>query len=363
MMKRIVLMLTVAAFLLLFAAPAWAGETADQPAAPSLSLNDAVQRALTYSESVKKAAKQVDLSENQRDQVEETYDYIPTEKATDTVGEQAFASLISANLTWQISEKSLTAQQDSVTMDTCNAYWGIQLKAGDVEVARQSLKQAELDLNKARAYYQVGLLAKDSLLAAETKQVSAKYTLEKALNDLETAYESFNQLVGLSLQTRPVLTDEPVFALMEEKNLDYLVAKVLENSPTVWAAEQKVELQKSLETMMFYTGEYTPYESRSIQVDQAKLDAASAKEATEILTRNLYYTVLSLEESYPAAEQALKLAEENLRVAQVKYDVGMLTKADVTALETALVQAKQNLLTLKKNHAYYRLVLDKPWAA
>jgi outer membrane protein TolC len=362
MMKRFVLLLTVAVFLLMTVVPAWAEETA-QPAAPSLSLNDAIKRALTYSESVKKAAKQVDLSENQRDQVEDTYDYIPTENATDTAGEQAFASLISANLTWQISEKSLTAQQDSITMDTCNSYWGIQLKAGDVEVAKQSLKQAELDLNKARAYYQVGLLAKDSLLAAETKQVSAKYTLEKAQNDLDTAYESFNQLVGLSLETRPLLTDEPVFALMEETNLDYLVTKVLENSPTVWAAEQKVELQESLKTMMFYTGEYTPYESRSIQVDQAVLDAASAREATEILTRNLYYTVLSLEQSYPAAEQAVKLAEENLRVAQVKYDVGMLTKADVTALETALVQAKQNLLTLKKNHAYYKLVLDKPWAA
>jgi hypothetical protein len=41
----------------------------------------------------------------------------------------------------------------------------------------------------------------------------------------------------------------------------------------------------------------------------------------------------------------------------------MLTRVDVAALQTALAQSRQSLLELKKNHAYYLLALEKPWAA
>lgn len=113
---------------------------------------------------------------------------------------------------------------------------------------------------------------------------------------------------------------------------------------------------------MFYTGEYVTYKQRKTEVEQARLDAASAEDAVETLTRALYYSVRTLEENYPAAEQAVKVAEENLRVTELKYQVGMAIKADVVASEASLAQARQKLLDLKKNHAYLKLALTKPWA-
>lgn len=358
-MKRFILMLTAAAFLCLTALPAWARE----PATPELSLNDAISRALTYSEAIKKATKQVDLAEINRDQKETDLGYITGAATGEPEGESAYASLLSANMTWRISERSLTAAQDTLTLGTCSKYWAVQLAKNNLEVAELNLKQANMDLSKARIYHTVGMTAADALLAAEAKQASAKYSLEKAQNDLATAYTSFNQVVGLYAEDRPVLTEELVFTPMEDINLDVLVARVLNNSPTVWQANERVEMQKVLQDLMFYTGSYQPYDARKIEMDQVKLDAVSAREATEILTRSMYYALRSLEVSYPAAEQAVKLAEENLRIGQVKYQVGMLTQADVAALETALAQSRQNLLELMKNHAYYTLALEKPWAA
>ena len=359
-MKRLFLLLTVAAFVLLVAVPAWAKE----PAQPELSLNEAIAQALKNSEAIKKADKEVDRTDALRDQELKDLGYIPTAAAGEAAGETAFASLLSANLTWEMSEKSLTAAQDSLVLNACNKYWGIQQAIGAVEVAKQSLKQAELDLKKARVSLHVGLISTDALLGAETKQVGAKSALDKAQNDLETSYTAFNQLVGLWPEDKPVLTDELGFTPMSDAtNLDHLVAKVLESSPSVWLADKKVEQQKTLQDLLFYTGSYQPYEVRKITMDQVKLDAVSAKEATEILTRNMYYTVRTLEANYPAAEQAVKLAEENLRVVQLKFQVGLVTQADMAASETALAQARQSLLELKKNHAYYALAIEKPWAA
>jgi len=336
---------------------AWAKE----PAKPELSLNDAVALALKYSEAVKKAEKEIDRTKSLRDQKQDELGYIPT-VATGNMEEAAYAGLFSANLTWQMSEKSLTAEQDAIALDACNKYWGIQQSLGAMEVAKSALKQAEMDLIKARAYSKVGLITAEALMGAEANQVGAKAALEEAQNNLEKAYTSFNQLVGLWPEDRPVLSDEPGFVPLENVDLEYLVTKVLENSPSVWLANEKVNLQKLSVDMAYYTGSYQPYDARKDALDQARLDAISAKKATEILTRNLYYSVSTLEENYPAAEQAVKLAEENLRVIQVKYQVGMATRADVAAAETSLAKARQSLLELKKNHAYLKLALEKPWA-
>lgn len=349
----------MAAFICLTAMPAWARE----PAAPELSLNDAVTRALNFSKTVKKAADQVDLTEIEREQKEKDLGYITGAATGEPAGESAYAGLLSANLAWRMAGRGLTTAQDTLTLSVCNKYWAVQVARGNLEAAELSLRQANMDLNKARACHAVGLIAAGDLLAAETNQASAKFAGEKAQNDLSAAYTAFNQAVGLWAEDRPVLTDEPSFTPIGDVNLEALVARVLDGSPAVWQADQRVEMQKVLQDLMFYTGSYQPYDARLIEMNQTELDALSAREATEILTRNMYYAVRSLEVSYPAAAQAVRLAEENLRVARIKYQVGMATQADTAALETALARAGQSLLELKKNHAYYSLALEKPWAA
>jgi len=357
MKKKLVLFCAIMFFVLLAVKPA----LAEGPAQPELSLNDAVARALTFSEAVKKADKEINRTRALRDQIQLEIGFIPTGAVGNAV-EAQFYNLFSANLTWEVSKKSLTVEQDKVALDACNKYWAVQQTLGALEVAEQELKQAKLDLDNARLFQKVGLISQDALLAAETKYIATKSALEKAKNELETAYTAFNQLVGLEPEDRPVLTDELNYSPLTETNLDFLVTKVLENSPSVWQANKMVELQEILNEMAFYTGTYQPYEARKIKLNQTRLDAVSAREATEILTRTIYYSVRTLEDNYPAAEQAVKLAEENLRVGQVKYQVGTATRADVVALETALVKARQSLLELKKNHAYLKLVLEKPWA-
>ncbi|MBC7324281.1 MAG: TolC family protein, partial [Moorella sp. (in: Bacteria)] len=141
------------------------------------------------------------------------------------------------------------------------------------------------------------------------------------------------------------------------------VRRVIEDSPSTWLAQQRVTLQKWAADMALFTGEYNPYKARQIAVDQAELDAASAEDLMEQVTRNLYYTTKSLEESYRAAEEDLKMARESLRIAEVKFDVGMATRAEVMAAEIAVAQAEQALNDLTRQHAYLKLAFEKPWAA
>jgi len=131
----------------------------------------------------------------------------------------------------------------------------------------------------------------------------------------------------------------------------------------VWLAEQKVTLAKWAADLMYFTGQYTPYKARQIAVEQAELDATSAKETIRTVTRGLYLKALTVEESYRAAQETLRSAQENLRVAKAKYDVGLATRADVVAAEVKVAQSAQSVADLARQHAYLKLAFEKPWAA
>ncbi|MDQ0285071.1 outer membrane protein TolC [Desulfofundulus luciae] len=337
---------------------AWAKE----PATPELTLNQAVALALAHSESVKKAEKDVDRTYEWRVYRSEQLDYTPLEPPGNPKVEIAWSNLLTADLTWRMSKKSLTAEQDEVALDACKKYWDVLKAHEKVRAAEEGLKKADWELRRARANFQVGMIPQAALVAAEAQMAQAKAALEAAKNDLDNAYASFNRLVGLWPQDRPVLVDGVNFNPLQVSDVETEVGRIVDESPTVWLANEKVTLQKYLEDMMFYTGEYRPYQARKIEVEQAELDAASAKKMLEEVTRSLYYKAKSLEESYQALQEGVKTAEENLRVTKVKYDVGMATRAEVAAAEAALAEAKQKALETACQHAYLKLAFEKPWA-
>jgi len=57
----------------------------------------------------------------------------------------------------------------------------------------------------------------------------------------------------------------------------------------------------------------------------------------------------------------VRVAEESLRVAQVKFDLGMATSGEVAA-EAEVQAARQGLFALACEHAYLKLAAEMPWA-
>jgi len=347
--------------LLLFPA---ASAMAKEPATPEMSVNDAVAKALANDEAVKKAESNIARTEFLRDQRKDNLDvyYTPAGSPNNPQVESAWANWLTADLNWQSSKKSLAAEEDTVALAACNKYWELQAAIGAVKVAEEALKQANLDLSTAKVSQRVGLITTEALLGAEKKQIAAKASLDKAKNDLETAYREFNQMVGLWPEDRPVLTEELTYAPMENTDVDYLVTVALNKDPSIWLANKKVEHQESVENLMFASGAYTSSDLREIETEQVKLDYETTKKAIETKIRNMFFSALTMEESYSSTEQDVKLAEENLRVVNLKFQLGMATKAEVAASEYSLAAKKQALLELKKNHAYLKLALQKPWA-
>ena len=334
-------------------------------AAPQLSLNQAMEQALEINEAVRKAGKEIDRTKVLRKNASDNMTYEPTGLVYDAVQGVNWASLLASDLSWRMSSKSLTVEQDTVALGTCQKYWTVLADQEALNDAKVSLNTDQVQLQKARAAYQAGLLIQGGqagLLAAETQTDAAQAAYNSAQNDLTSAYNALNQAVGLESGDRPVLTDEIAMAPLQVDNLDTEVHRVLDGAPSIWLADQNVDLQKQLANVLSYTGQYQPYEARQISVDQAKLDAAGARKAFDLATRALYYEAKDLEEKYATVQQQVYMNEESLRVTQAELEVGIVTVADVAVAEKSLADAKSNLATIASNHAYLKLAFEKPWA-
>lgn len=358
---NIILLLTVV-LSIGFMVPPVLGET--NRSTSTLSLQQAIELAIQHDKGLRKAELEVERTEKLREAAADKINFTPLMGSIyDETTQVNWNNLLSADLTWRMSKKSLEAERDSLVLKTCKSYWNVQTAQEKVALQEKLEQQAFINLQNVRAGLQAGTAAPYQMVEAEGSWQQAKNNLKAARQALEDAYNTFNQLVGLDTTERPLLMDEPVFDPLEVDNLDYMVRKVIEESPSTWLAQQEVTLQKWAADMALFTGEYNPYKARQIAVDQAELDAANAEDLMEKVTRNLYFTIKSLEESYKAAEEALKTARESLRIAKVKFDVGMATRAEVVSAEINVAQAEQALNDLTRQHAYLKLAFEKPWAA
>jgi len=329
---------------------------------PQISLNQAIDMALTHSETVEKAKKEIERTEEIAEHRADQLGYIPYYPGTGAI-EVPWAAYLTSDLQWRMSKKSLTAEEDAVAMNTARKYWNVLLAQKKVEANEKAAEAAQVQLRNGQLAYQVGMLNQEGLIGLETQYQAAQSSLGEARNNLQKAYAEFNQLVGLWADDRPVLTDNVNFTALEITNLEAEVNRVLSQSPAVWNADRAVDLQKQLQDMAFYTEDYSPYLARKMEVEKAEMDAQNTKELFANTTRLLYYTVKNLEENYAALQNSIKLTEEQLRVVKQKYELGMATKAEVTEKEKELVSEQATALELVCDHAYMKLAFAKPWAA
>lgn len=359
-MKRYIntLVLSILATLLL-AMPVYAKE----PATPEITMNQAIQMALDHSADLKNAQTELDRSYEVRQFSSENLKFVPVGPATTDVT-RAFYGLQQADLSWQMAKKSLQVKKDNVEMAVHQAYNTILQAQEKLKFSQLNVKNAEIKRNIAAASLRVGTIDKYTLVQAEASLSSAKSSLEADTKALDDAYQKFNQLVGLWPEDRPHLAETPMLKKLQVDILDAHVARILEESPSLWLAKEKVNLAKiTLDTYNFSDPtRLEPYKAKEYDVDKAIISASDAQEQTKKLIRTLYYSVRQLEDKYVAVNEQVKVAEENLRVTKIKSANGMTTSSDVVEAETAVVKAHLQVLDIACQHDILVLAFLKPWA-
>lgn len=328
----------------------------------TITLDQAVDMALKNSKSLKKAEYDIERGQEVRDSIADDVKYIPSGQ-TDASVAAAYTGLLAADMKVQMAKKTLEVEKDKLVLSVFNKYTAVLAAVKDLELAEIKYEKAKKDFQIAQIGYTIGTVSQSQLKLAESQKKNSELNYSSAQKELEKAYESFNSVVGLNLDKRPILVDDIEFKPVEIVDLTNEVARIIDGSPAIWLAQQQVDLYEvALRLHNWADPTSDPYEAKQIDVDKAKVTAADTKEQLRNGLYNLYKELMQLQDQYEMAVQAVSMTQEDFRVKELQYQLGMLSQQEYLAAQLALTEAETNLNKITYAYEYLKQAFYKPWA-
>lgn len=347
------------------AEPVWASTAMNPPgqsAQHQLTLEEAINRAVKNSYSLKLADYNVEQSEIKREEAADDVNYIPSSGGNDEAS-RAFINLVQQDINLQISKKNRSVEEEKIAYEVFQKYTNVLSAQQNYELAELSLEYAKYQRLAAQMNYTVGKISRQNLESAILNYNNQESNLAQSRSSLEQSYLQLNELIGLSGSERPILADDFTWEPLEISDLDTEISRRISASPTLWNAEKSVELAELSLTLYTFSGEVTGnnYTSRNIDVKKAELSAAQTRDQLRQSLRNTYTSICDLEEQYNSLQQDLKLKESEYQGLQLKYKLGLIAKGDLLAKEVELAQQRKSINDVIYQHQLLKMSFDKPW--
>lgn len=317
-----------------------------------------------------------------------------TQKIWDFGKTGALVDEAKANAT--VSQEEVDRVKNLVVLNVKTAYYGLLGAQRLVKVTEASLARSELNLRSARGFFEVGTKPKSDVTKAEVEVAQARVNLIRTRNAVKIAETTLNNALGLStdltFQVQDILSFEGA-----KFDLNQLREEAFRNRPELRQARARVvaaDAQVRGARSAYYpdlngvgsvsrtSDDYPPQDDNwSLSVTltwnlfQGFLTRARLRETRanlEATRRNFDTLELQVrleveqawlgmneaEERIAATAKSVESAEENLRLAQGRYDAGVGTILELTDAQVALTQAQVDQVQALFDHKTARARLD-----
>jgi outer membrane protein len=275
------------------------------------------------------------------------------------------------------SRSDLDNTRTQVTFAVKQAYWGLLQAERNRTVSREVVEQLSQHLDRAKAFFEVGIKPKFDVTKAEVDLSNAKFNLQKAENALRLAFVALNTAMGIPEAPDYRVADQLSLDALNI-DLDQMLLRAYERRPDLKAIllkkqslEQSIELaRKGYYPSLTGTASYG-WGGGSFPLDQGwsfgaqlnvplfsgystKQQIAEAQANLEVLTANeaslrqgIYQNVkqawINLQEAADRVKTAavsIRQADENLELANGRYASGVGNPIEVTDALVAVSNAK-----------------------
>jgi outer membrane protein TolC len=283
-----------------------------------------------------------------------------------------------------ISKANVDSIQRDIVLATREGYFTILRSEKFLDVARQAVKQFEAQLEVSKAFFDVGIVAKNDVLQAEVRLANAKQALVVTESDLARAKSSFNILlrrnVDEPLSVVDILAYTP-FPLKFEASLEEafrLRPEIRAADLTIGQTQEAVKIARSdLYPTISVAGNYNRLSDQATlagdlwedrwtiegqatftffdwgktlnRISESKVRVTQAEKAKGQLidsitfeVKQAYLNLVQAEKNVGTAEKSIEQAEENLRMNEERYKYQVATQTDVLDAVVLLAQAQVN---------------------
>jgi outer membrane protein len=294
---------------------------------------------------------------------------------------------------------SLTERQYAIVLSAQRSFFEVARAADLVEVARARVETAEQSLEAAQRRVQLETVTKSDELRAQLEHSRARQALLEAENQLRTASLNLGRLVGNDGPVDVTLTEAERTPRPLTVQATEVVELIVSAAPTVFTAE--AALRSAEASTRAATSQYHPrvtlssgydWSSREasfgagstgwsmrlgvslplfdgfqraagvadsrVRAHTAAVQLSDARRSAEADAERLVGALQVAEDRIALAEEGVGVAEEDLRVQQTRYGVQMATMLDLLPSQTAVVEARQNLVAARYDYQIVRAELE-----
>ena len=321
-------------------------------------------------------------------------------------GGQIENNIEAAELGRDAADLTLEATRQGVKQQTTAAYFQILQFRNLIQVNKEAVDTLQAHLDNVNAQYRVGTVAKSDVLRSQVELANQQQALVNAQNNYDIAVATFNNIVGLPTDTivdakedlsytkydisLPRCTDYALIhrpdgiamerawkraeAQMKAAKGGYRpqVAAVVSRQ---WAGDTAFSSNMvrnpnytSDGTMAGLSANWNIFDNNvtEAQVQQAKASMRKAEqklyetqETIQLDVRKAYLNLLAAEQNIHTTKVAVDQAQEDYKIAQVRYSAGVGTNLDVMDAESKLIQTQTTYITALYNYNTSKAQLDQ----
>lgn len=328
-----------------------------------LTLEQAYQMALANSKEIKQVNYQIERAQEVRDSLAGKAQSIASGAASPAP--MVINSLVAADIGLGMTSKQKTVVEEQIECSVMSKYMSVLTAQNNMQLAQQNLKYIDLQRYISSLSFEIGASSSYEWTKARNGYETAKTGLDISKVELEKAYLELNTIIGLHPEDRPILTEKPVFqSITEDIDADHAISRIVSEDPTVWLKEQNIDLSEIQLTLYNWSDPTRePWVAKQIDVDTAKLSAVQLREQL----KDSLYTVLKsleqLENSYSMKQQEMASAQEDYKVQQLRFELGLISNLELKQSQLTLQQKENELENLVCQHELLKYSFYKPWAA
>lgn len=286
-----------------------------------------------------------------------------------------------AKANYQYNEVGVQRTYNEMRSTVTDGYFTMLQADNMQKLSAESVARLEDHLKNVQAQYDVGVVAKADVLRSQVELADAKQTLIQAENSYQLAEASLNKIVGLPMDTNLKLDNLLVYNKYD-KTMDDCLAYAAEHRPELMQAQYNVDAAKG--ALMVARSGHMPQVAASAsqswsdtnwpgdekgnwgvgvnvsmnvfdtgvtlsKIHGAEADLKKAEEtyrdtvnAVNLDVRSNYLGLREAEKRISTTKLAVEQADEDYRIAQLRYMSGVGTNTDVLDAQVALTQAKTN---------------------
>jgi outer membrane protein TolC len=300
------------------------------------------------------------------------------------------AQLNAARANTAEAEAGLIEQRFNVALQAKQTYFDVLRADETVRVSEARIARAEQGLRAAEVRLQAGATTRSDSLRAQLELTTARQALLSAQNQRRAAQYSLGALVGVDgpVNAEPLVSPEPAPLLLSDDELRRLA---VEASPTVVSSEASVRAAdaslRASRAQYFptlrasggydwsnqaasFNGGRTGWSTRlslsyplfnnfsredaneraEVSLNNARVTLADAQRQALARVQQSIDAVRLAEEQIALTVEAERVATEDLRVQETRYNLGASTILDLITSQIALVEAELNRISARYDY-------------